>query len=399
MRVVVTIEDRFEQTPDGKVWARATFDYAFFARYLVVFSEVLVVARILPVEVPREGWLRADGDSVRFDPVPFYIGPWQYLRRARQVRSRIRNVFRREDAVILRVPSMLANVLLPALELSRHPYSVEVVGDPYDVFAPGAVTHPLRPVFRWWFPRQLRGQCAGAVGSAYVTEQALQRRYPPGEGSYSTNYSSVELSEAAFVSEPRSFDGGRRMNLITVGTLAQLYKSQDVLIDALGVCVSRGSDLQLTIVGDGQHRAMLEARARSLGLGGRVRFVGHLSSADQVRMELDQADLFVLPSRQEGLPRAMIEAMARGLPCVGSTVGGIPELLPSEDQVAPANVSALAERLRQVTSDPIRMANMSARNLDKARQFHKDILSARRREHYRYLRETTETWSNLRRRA
>jgi glycosyltransferase involved in cell wall biosynthesis len=95
----------------------------------------------------------------------------------------------------------------------------------------------------------------------------------------------------------------------------------------------------------------------------------------------------------------MIEAMARGLPCVGSTVGGIPELLPCEDLVAPADISALVERLRQVTGDSIRMTNMSTRNLDKSRQYQQEILAARRRDHYRYLRETTEAWFKVRRGA
>ena len=54
-----------------------------------------------------------------------------------------------------------------------------------------------------------------------------------------------------------------------------------------------------------------------------------------VTEQLDAADVFVLPSRQEGLPRAMIEAMARSLPCVGSDVGGISELIP--DWVVPPN--------------------------------------------------------------
>ena len=66
---------------------------------------------------------------------------------------------------------------------------------------------------------------------------------------------------------------------------------------------------------------------KAKALRDRVRFRGQLTTPVDVRAELDRADLFVLPSRQEGLPRAMIEAMARALPCIGSSVGGIPELL------------------------------------------------------------------------
>jgi glycosyltransferase involved in cell wall biosynthesis len=274
-----------------------------------------------------------------------------------------------------------------------HPYGVEVVGDPYDVFAPGAVKHPLRPFFRWWFPLQLRRQCAGACAAAYVTEHTLQRRYPPAEGSFSTHYSSIELPDMACVPQSRPVrHSGSPFRLVTVGSLAQLYKAPEVLIDAIGICVRDGINLNLVIVGDGKHRPELETRARSLGLGERVHFLGQLPSGESVRSELDRADLFVLPSRQEGLPRAMIEAMARALPCIGSTVGGIPELLPLEDLVPAGDGAMLARRIREVVSDPARMAQMSARNLEKAKEYREGTLRTRRSEFYLRVKEQTTAW-------
>lgn len=180
--------------------------------------------------------------------------------------------------------------------------------------------------------------------------------------------------------------------LIIVGTLAQFYKAPDVLIDAVAACVREGLNLKLILVGDGKHRAELEARAATLGLGERVCFCGQLTAGDDVRKQLDQADLFVLPSHQEGLPRAMVEAMAWGLPCIGSTVGGIPELLPSEDMVPPGDVAALARKIREVVTNPKRMARMSARNLEKAKEYRDEVLRERRNVLYRYIRERTEAW-------
>jgi glycosyltransferase involved in cell wall biosynthesis len=151
-------------------------------------------------------------------------------------------------------------------------------------------------------------------------------------------------------------------------------------------------DLELTIVGGGQHLREMEARAAALGIGSLVHFTGNLATGQAVRAELDRADLFTLPSRQEGLPRAMIEAMARGLPAIGSTVGGIPELLPADDLFPPNDVPALAAKIREVLGDPERMARASARNLAKAREYSQEVLTPRRQALYTHVRTRTEEW-------
>src|SRR6202042_2877537 len=99
------------------------------------------------------------------------------------------------------------------------------------------------------------------------------------------------------------------------------------------------------------------------GIEAQVEFVGSVTAGEPVRHELDQADLFILPSRAEGVPRAMLEAMARGLPCIGSSIGGIPELLHKEDLVPADDPAALAKVIATVFADQSRLARMSARNL------------------------------------
>lgn len=391
MDLVVALEHRFDRTPDGRVWTQTECAYPSWAYYLEVFDRVRPLARVRDVRAVPADWRHADGAGVSFAPVPYFIGPLQYLQRAHRVRRAARGAVGPADAVILRVSSTVADSVNPLLRQTGHPYGVEVVGDPYDVFAPGAVRHPLRPFFRWWFTRQLRRQCTRASAAAYVTAQALQRRYPC--PNYEVGISDVEISEGALVPTPRpARPDARSFTLIIVGTLEQLYKAPDVLIDAVGACARAGLDLRLVLVGDGKHRSELEARARAVGIGERVRFLGFLAAGGAVRAELDRADLFVLPSHQEGLPRAMVEAMARALPCIGSTVGGIPELLPPDDLVPPGDVAALAAKIRAVLTDPARLAAMSARNLAKAREYHEEILCARRIAFYRLVRERTATW-------
>ena len=390
MQVIVTLDYRFDRTPDGRVWAQTIFPYSFWSRYLQVFDSVRVVARVRDVpNVPSDS-KEANGERVSFAAIPYYIGPWQYLLKAWQVWRSARNAVNANDAVILRVSSPITSPIQSMLRQTGRPYAVEVIADPYDLFAPGSVKHPLRPFFRWSSPRQQQRDCVQAAAAAYVTKEALQQRYPC--PNFSVGVSDVDLPERALVSSSRLPRQGGTFNLIFVGTMDQLYKAPDVLIDAVAACVQEGIDLKLTLIGDGKHRSELEARAKSLGLGERVSFLGQLCVGDAVMAQLDLADLFVLPSHQEGLPRAMVEAMARSLPCIGSTVGGIPELLPPEDMVPPGDATALANKIREVVTNPERMTRMSARNLEKAKDYRDEVLQERRNQFYRYVREMTEKW-------
>ena len=392
MNVSVILEQRFERTPDGAVWSRVGFPHQFWTRYLSVFDHVQVVARIQDVASVPAGLNRSDGPHVSFAAIPYYVGPKQYLARRRAVGAALlAAVDDPRGAIVLRAPSQLASVAMPLLLREKRAYGVEVVGDPWDVFAPGAVDHPLRRVFRWWLTRQLRRMCAHAAAVAYVTRGALQERYPAAPRAFTTHYSSIQLDDDAFVAAPRQARTDGRRRVVTVMSLEQMYKAPDILIRSVGECIARGIDMELEIIGDGRHRPELEALSAELALNRRVTFAGQLASAAAVRTHLDAADLFVLPSRTEGLPRALIEAMARGLPSIGSSVGGIPELLPSEDMVPPNDVPALTESMAAVLADGARQQEMSRRNLDAARQYHSSILGERRRQFYNALRLATSS--------
>jgi glycosyltransferase involved in cell wall biosynthesis len=250
----------------------------------------------------------------------------------------------------------------------------------------------LRPFFRRWFARQLRNQCRHAAAAAYVTAHALQQRYPPGPDTWSTHFSDVEV-EGFLGQQPRAAAAKSAWQLVTVGSLAHLYKGVDTLLDALAGCRRSGLDLRLSVVGGGQHLEELRRRAAGLGVLQHVLFRGQVASREELAAELDRADLFVLPSRQEGLPRALLEAMARGLPCIGSDVGGIPELLPAAD-LTPANQPvALSRKIAEVLQSPSRLAAMSQRNLTTAQGYSEGELGQRRTAFYQRVRAVTAGWS------
>jgi glycosyltransferase involved in cell wall biosynthesis len=392
VNVTITLEQRFELSPDGGVWTPGQGSYQFLQRYLDVFGQVSVVARVQRVAQITPGWKRADGERVSFIPVPYYLGPWQYLRRALEIRRLLQSVAQFSEAAILRAPSIISTGLIKAFAERGHPYALEILGDPWDAFAPGVIRHPLRAYFRLRFSQDLQRQCKGSCATAYVTKEALQCRYPSPPDALSTSYSDVELADESFSSTAKRCCLNGPIKLVMVGSLAQLYKGPDVLIDAVGMCVKQGLNLQLVLVGDGNYRPYLMDKAARLGLSERVQFTGQLAPGKPVRAEMDKADLFILPSRTEGLPRAMIEAMALALPCIGSNVGGIPELLYQDDLVPSGDAIALAKKITELSKDPERLTAMSRRNLAHARQYHESHLSHARTTFYEYVRARTGDW-------
>ncbi len=115
----------------------------------------------------------------------------------------------------------------------------------------------------------------------------------------------------------------RRQRIIVVANLRP-EKGHDVLIDAAPEVLRRHPDVAFEFVGGGAARDALAARARDRGVLDRITFTGHCQN---VAEKLAAADVFVLPSRSEALPNAVLEAMAAGLPVVASAVGGIRELI------------------------------------------------------------------------
>jgi glycosyltransferase involved in cell wall biosynthesis len=387
MRLLVSLEARFVRCPDGSVWANANFGSHFWKRYLEVFDEVIVLGRVADTTHVPASHKRVDTERIHVRAIPYYVGPVQFLARSVAVAKAAHAAVKDVDVAIVRAPSLIGSFVVDALVESGKPFGLEVVGDPHGVFAPGAVRHPLRRLFRTAGMRRLRRMCRSADAVSYVSQMILPDRYPARPGALSICYSDIELKPDAFVSEPKRIapTSAHQASLVTVGSLEQLYKGTDILIDALARCRQKGIDLRLTVVGDGRHRPELEQRAERLGVKDVVHFAGHVPAGAAVREYLDQADLFVLPSRTEGLPRALLEAMARSLPCIGSYVGGIPELLPDSVLVPPGDVNALTSALQRVLQHPSEMRRLSMLNLAKAKEYRIELLHERRTMFYETL--------------
>ena len=197
------------------------------------------------------------------------------------------------------------------------------------------------------------GQAVVTGAAALVTvsefsKQSIMAKHGLPSSAVHVVHCGVDLDRFAYAprSRPQCFSPPR---LVNVGRLVPI-KGQDILIAALRLLKDSGAVCTLELVGDGPAEASLRRMADELGLADRITFHGARTQGF-VRDCIHAADLFVLPSRSEGLPVACIEAMAVGTPVIATCIAGIPELItdgvegflvPSEDSHALARAIAAA---------------------------------------------------------
>lgn len=391
MNATLVIEHRFRRGPNGKIYASSnSVNTLLWERYLDVFDHLTVIARIQDVtENIGEEYL-VSYDKVSFTPIPYYVGPKQFIKNYFKIKKEIKTQIRNNQVYICRLPSILGSMLIKGLNKKKIPYVVELVGDPWEVFAPGALKNPLSFFHRYRSYLSLKKNVANASGVIYVTEQMLQKRYPPNKNALATHASNVILKNNFIVKEAKTY---RRkldvLKIISIGSLEQLYKSPDIVLNALGILKQNGLNFKLIWLGDGIHKNEMQSLAEKLNIAKQVEFRGNVASSEVLK-ELRKADLYIHVSRTEGLPRALIEAMAQGLPAIGSNIGGIPELLTKECLINKNDVKALVEKIEFYYNNPELLEKLAAKNLKKAKEYEYSILAERRQKIYRHIENITK---------
>jgi glycosyltransferase involved in cell wall biosynthesis len=154
---------------------------------------------------------------------------------------------------------------------------------------------------------------------------------------------------------------------VVAGRLEE-QKGHDLLFEALSTILKQNLDFTLVVAGEGSRRSWLEQQALSLRLAPRVQFVGQVEDVGSL---LAAADAVLLPSRWEGLPLVLLEAMARGRPIVASSVGGVPDVVQdgvNGTLVPPGDAAALAAALEQLHRKADRAGRMGRAAADTVRE-------------------------------
>ena len=397
-KILLTVDHQFLRPPDGKVWVKTIYGYDFWKRSLEVFDCVRIAARVREVAELEEEMLLSSGDNVEFFDLPQYRGSKEFVLRYAEIRKAVKGVMDECACAIFRIPSPIANLVQKEVIKAGVPWATEIVNDPWDNFAPGAFKSLFRPIYRIHFTKQVKQYAQKSNGVSYVTQYALQKRYPSqarlhgeSETYFESYYSSILLKKDYFWRD-RIFDSSKKLFTITHvnSCVTDFSKGHDVVIKVVKRLRDKGFPIQVRFVGDGPKRADFEKMAEELGISKYVTFTGLLASANEVRKVLIESDLLLFPTVGEGLPRTVIEAMAVGLPCLSTPVNGIPELLEDEYLIEQQDVKRFADATETILKNEKLYIKISNRNIAKAEEYENSVLTMRRNEFYKKLKKLTE---------
>lgn len=389
MKLLFVHDHRFHVR--GKdVFSGGSFSYEVFKRYLNSFEEVVVVGRRAESSTDQPGNLTlASGDGVVFDLVPNFSSPISVLRRRRAIHAHLDPLIAKTGALAARLPSELGLAAFwRALRRVRpYPRAIEMVGCAWDA------TYYHSTLASFYAPiaaARNRRAAAGADQILYVTEDFLQRRYP--SPAFQIACSNVEVTPIAEeLLGHRSLRGNPKA-AVRLGICCNVdveYKGVDTALEAIKLLADHGFNVFLEVLGGGAGTRIRKI-AKVLGLESRLALLGPLPSGEAVFGWMDSLDQYWQPSRQEGLPRALIEAMARGVPAIGSTAGGIPELLPESRLFDPTDAKSLARISAGLVVSEDARDSASKEGWKTAKCYKKSILDGRREAFWHRARMSAE---------
>lgn len=356
-------------------------------RYLGIFDSMSVVCRkdekIYDYKFASESFEFFDKNTINFVEIPnIYSSVKTYIsiKKRLSLYKIIEREVKNSDFIIVRLPNETSVMAIKLAKRYNKPFLVEVVGCAWDSLWYHSYRGKMTATFNYL---SMKRAVKSAPFALYVTDEFLQRRYP-------SNGKSIGISDVTLPALDESILRGRILKINNIkkqqpkiiGTLAALnvkYKGQEYVIKAISELNKEGYNFEYHLAGGGD-KSYLKLLAEKYGVSDKVKFLGVLTH-ERVFDFLDNIDIYIQPSKIEGLPRALVEAMSRACPVLGSLTGGIPELVNKRFLFSIGSVNEISSLLKML--DTKTMLEEANRSFEKAKRYDKKLLEEKRISFYK----------------
>lgn len=347
--------------------------FTIYKRYANKFGKVVLCSRFVKLEKLEDDMYEVDFivDTVHIESLfKALIGVKSSL-----IQEKMEDC----SLIICRMPSIIAYQAANVAKKLNKPILAELMCDGWDPYwNHGFFGKIIAP----YMHMKMRNITYNAPYAVYVTEKFLQKKYPcknPSIGASNVEIKSISnevLKNRLQLIEERDIKDN--FSIMTTATVDLLSKGQRFVVEAIGELKKKGIIVTYYLVGDGKQDHLKEV-AKKNHVEDQLIFLGTLT-LEQIYELIDKVDLYIQPSLQEGLPRAVIEAMSRACPCLGARTAGIPELLDEECIFERSSSHSIVLAIERIISKGL--SGYAMRNFNHSKEYLETILDKRRNSYF-----------------
>lgn len=357
-----------------------TINEKIINRYLEYVDKLYILTRVRKLDNKITQSNIINNKQINIIEVPNCSSIKQLILNKNIAKNVISKYIKLADISIIGLPSILGNIAIEVCQKYKKEYIVEVLGCAWD-----ALWNHRRISGKFFAPIQYfitKDKIKKSNNVIYVSNEFLQKRYPNNKNSIGCSDVIInEYSEDVLDRRIQKINSQHKIyKLGLIGSLDLGYKGHKTAIKAIKLLKDKYK-IELHFLGKGSPD-YLKKEIRKNKVEKFVKFDGSLPSGNPVYKWMDDIDIFLIPSLQEGLPRALVEAMSRGCPAVGTNTGGIPELLEKDFIVRKKDYKAFAMMIENLIKNKHLMISQAERNFRKAAEYQKDTLYKIRRDYY-----------------
>lgn len=346
--------DHYYYKDNDDVISKGQYHHAVWQRYLEHFKSITVIGRDGGQASKSDvGVNIASRDNVSFNLFPNTNSLHGLIKGRSNTKKQIAKLVSEHDVIILRGISELGSIAFDEAKKQGKVIALEMVSCAWDeLWYNGSIKAKIYAPYRLMLAKYIAKNVDAII---YVSQKFLQKRYRSNIKLQAVA-SNVQITKDAF--NKIELENKNRYKVGLIGTLKNKLKGVHIAIEACKILKDQNItnfDLHILGPGDPLH---FQNQANVRHVSEQVHFDGLRQSGRHVWEWLRDLDLYIQPSFQEGVPRATIEAMAQGLPVIGSDAGGIPEILDSDVIVPRGDAVALANKIEWMLSNlDIRQTN------------------------------------------
>lgn len=375
----IFIASEFKCTVYNNEFFLAPKAYDIYHRYACAFGKVVLCSRFVTVTSLKAGYKKADFiiDTINVDDLAgVLLGKYN---------DKIIKKMMDCQLVIVRVPSAIAYTAAELAHKNSIPYLAECMGEAWDSYwNHGDIAGKFAALY---MELRLKHVMKNADYAIYVTKYYLQHRYPSNCKSIDASNVCIEKTDEEVLKRRLNKIAQMDKNnisLMTSASVEAVAKGHKYVIEAISGLAEKGVNVKYYLAGGG-NRKRLQEISEKYNVKEQVIFLGELPMKKLFRI-LEEIDIYIQPSLQEGLPRAVIEAMSMACPCLGSKTAGTPELLPSRYIFKRKSAVAIENAIFNLLNDD--MAKVASLNFKKSKEYLSKKLNRKRNIYFDEIEKT-----------